>query len=180
MGSELSVKQCSQLTTDELAAVRSLSLAVYPAAQNADWPGRHLEWAKPEWCVRVLDDHGGLVTYAGMLLRRAKLNQADVCIGGIGGVMTHPSARGRGYARAALEQAIDFFRDQPSVDFGMLVCEPRLLEYYRSLGWREFTGELLIRQRGELSRFTFNRVMTLAVRIAAPAIGSIDLEGPPW
>ena len=60
------------------------------------------------------------------------------------------------------------------------MCEPHLLGYYTRLGWREFAGRLLVRQRGEASEFTFNRVMTCGVCTEGPAAGTIDLCGPPW
>ncbi|QRK90708.1 hypothetical protein [Saccharopolyspora erythraea] len=61
------------------------------------------------------------------------------------------------------------------MDFGLLVCDPPLLEYYSRLGWRKFTGRLLITQFGENAEFTYSRVMTLPVLGAAPADGAIDL-----
>jgi hypothetical protein len=39
---------------------------------------------------------------------------------------------------------------------------------------------MLVRQRGELVEFTFNRVMTLGIMSEAPIAGKIDLNGPPW
>jgi hypothetical protein len=103
-----------------------------------------------------------------------------VRVGGVGGVKTHPAARRQGFARRALGRAVEFFREQPEVAFGLLVCEPHLLGYYGRLSWQEFSGRLLVTQRGEPAEFTFNRVMVCAVREAAPAAGTIDLQGPPW
>lgn len=180
MGSISVRKALSDLSTEELAAIRAVSLAVHPPEESASWPGRHLEWARPEWCICVSDEAGLLVTYAGLVLRNGKYGQASVRIGGIGGVMTHPEARGRGYAGIAMQQAIEFFRSQSNVDFALLVCKPQLIGYYGSLGWREFSGQLVVQQYGQESLFTFNRIMTHAVRLAAPTDGSIDLGGPPW
>ena len=61
-----------------------------------------------------------------------------------------------------------------------LVCEPTLQAYYAGLGWREFGGQLLVRQHGETADFTFNRVMTNGVNGGGPTAGTIDLCGPPW
>lgn len=179
METTTTLKPFTQLTSDELAEIRAVSSAVYPAAEHSDWPGRHLEWAKPDWCIRIFDQTGRLVTYAGLVLRSGKQEQAAVRIGGIGGVMTHPEARGRGYAGIAMRQALEFFCSQ-GVDFALLVCKPQLLKYYGSMGWQEFIGQLLVRQYGREDRFTFNRVMTHAVQVVAPVDGSIDLAGPPW
>lgn len=170
----------ADLSDDERAALRRLSAAVYPPEAAATWPGRHLEWVRPQWGVFILDDANALVSYAGLLIRKARLNGQAVAIGGIGGVMTSPEARRRGHARAAIQLALEFFRDSGDVDFGLLVCEPRLLAYYGTLGWTEFKGNTVVRQHGVPAPFTFNHVMTCAVRATPSHEGTIDLEGPPW
>jgi GNAT superfamily N-acetyltransferase len=161
-------------------AARALSAAVYPPAQFADAPGRKREWAAPEWAVRLYGDDGALLSYVGIWLRGGAHDGAPVRIGGIGSVKTHPAARKRGLAALGMARAADFFRAQGDVAFALLVCDPRLLEYYGSLGWRAFSGRLHVTQRGVPETFTFNRVMTLAVNSSAPATGDIDLLGPPW
>lgn len=168
----------TDLSADDRASIRALSQAVYPPEAVKDWPGRHIEWAKPGWCVRVHAD-GTLVSHVGVVIRDGTHDGLPRRIGGIGGVMTHPAARRKGYADAGIKRAIEFFCEE-AADFGLLVCEDRLREYYGRQGWRDFGGELLVRQRGERTAFVFNRVMTLAVRVDAPISGTIDLCGPPW
>jgi GNAT superfamily N-acetyltransferase len=176
----VTLDRVADLSDTDRAEVRSLSLAVYPPEQWADWPGRHVEWAAPEWCVRVRGEGGALASYVGVHRREAECDGRPVLVGGVGGVKTHPAARGRGFASLGIRRAVEFFRGQPPVAFALLVCEPHLLGYYARLGWREFAGRLLVRQRGEASEFTFNRVMTYAVCSQGPAAGTIDLCGPPW
>ena len=101
-------------------------------------------------------------------------------VGGIGGVKTAPAARGRGFAGTAIRLALDFFREQGDVDFGLLVCEPGLVPFYERLGWRRFPGDLLVTQRQETVPFTFNLPMTIPVRVQEALGGRIDLLGPPW
>ena len=159
----------------------TLSKAVYPPSESANWLGRHLDWSKPEWDVYVVDDQLGLVSYVGVVAREAKHNAMPVRVGGIGGVMTHPSARGRGFAAAGLTRAMDFFRAaDPPIEFALLVCRTSLLDYYSRLGWRQFQGELLTTQSGGTEVFEFNKVMVIDISGRAPAAGSIDLKGPPW
>lgn len=169
----------ADLTDADRHALRELSLAVYPPREATDWPGRRIEWAAAEWCVRLYDDRGALVSYVGINLRDALLDGRPVKVGGIGGVKTHPDARRRGLAERGMQRAAEFFREQ-AADFAVLVCDARLLDYYGRLGWREFTGRLMVRQHGAPAEFTFNRVMTCAVRSAAPETGTVDLLGPPW
>jgi len=175
----ITLDRVADLSEADREAVRALSLAVYPPEQVADWPGRHLEWAAPAWCVRVRDGEGALVCYVGAHLREAECDGRAVRVGGVGGVKTHPAARRRGFAALAIRRAAEFFGEQ-GAGFALLVCEPRLIRYYSRLGWREFTGRLVVRQRGAPADFTFNRVMVLGIGSAPPSAGTIDLLGPPW
>jgi GNAT superfamily N-acetyltransferase len=179
-GAGISLDRVADVSDLDRAAVRALSLAVYPPAEAATWPGRHLEWARPEWCVRIWDGDGRLASYIGLLLRDANCDGRPARVGGIGGVMTHPAARGRGHAARGIRRAVEFFREQGGVAFALLVCETGLLGYYGRLGWLEYHGRLQVRQRGEPADFTFNRVMVQDVEAAGPTSGTIDLMGPPW
>jgi ribosomal protein S18 acetylase RimI-like enzyme len=168
------------LSNAEREEVRLLSLAVYPAEQLANWPGRHIEWSTPEWCVRIRNEGNDLVSYVGAYLRDAEVDGRHVRIAGIGNVKTHPMARRQGLAATGITRAIEFFHEQPDVEFALLVCEPVLLGYYSGLGWQPFEGRLLVQQYGADAEFTFNQVMTRAVRLEGPVSGTINLCGPPW
>jgi aminoglycoside 2'-N-acetyltransferase I len=180
VGESIALDRMADLSEAERQALRSLSVAVYPPENFKDWPGRRIEWADAEWGVRVHDSDGRLVSYVGITVRDGQCDGRPMRIGGIGGVKTHPAARGRGLAVRAMQRADEFFRTQAGVDFALLVCEPRLLEYYGRLGWHPFNGSLMVRQHGASAEFTFNTVMTRAVRSVAPEQGVIDLLGPPW
>ena len=168
------------LTEADRDALHSLSMAVYPPGPATDWPGRQIEWAAADWCVRVRAEDRAVASYVGISLRDAQHDGRPVRIGGIGGVKTHPAARWRGLASLGIERAVQFFHEQGDVGFALLVCGPHLITYYRRLGWREFDGRLLVQQRGETVAFTFNRIMTHGIESEAPERGTIDLLGPPW
>jgi lactoylglutathione lyase len=174
------VRRTADLTDDERTELAALSRAVYPPDAAETWPGRYLEWSAQEWGVLLRIAGGELVNYVGIVLRSALRDGVSVRVGGIGGVKTHPLARRQGFASWAIRRAIEFFRKQPDIAFGVLVCEPHLIGYYGRLGWREFTGRLLVTQRSKPAEFTLNRVMVYSVREAAPLTGTIDLQGPPW
>ena len=176
----LTLDRTDALGESDRLAVRELGRAVYPPGSFDDWPGLSMEWDSPEWCVRLSVDDA-LVAYAGLYSRRAKLDgDRDVLVGGLGNVKTHPDHRRRGHAGDLVRRAGVFFREHGGVDFGVLVCEPELVRFYASLGWHEFAGKLIVRQRGEPVEFTLCRVMTLGVEMPAVAEGTIDLCGPPW
>ncbi len=174
------LRRVADLTADEQAALRTLSLAVYPPEVSLAWPGRSIEWTPAQWSVVGWDAGGEALCYVGIVLREARWNDRAVKIGGIGGVKTHPASRRRGFAGTAVLRALDFFREQGDVDFGLLVCEPALVPFYERLGWRRFPGDLLVRQKQATVRFTFNLPMTTPIRLQEPLAGTIDLLGPPW
>jgi aminoglycoside 2'-N-acetyltransferase I len=176
----IEVRPCAELTGEEQAALRNLSLAVYPPEVAGVWPGRAIQWASPGWNIIGWDEEGGALCSLGLNLRDARWNERAVKIGGIGGVKTHPTSRKQGFATAAIQRALDFFREQGEVDFGLLVCEPGLVPFYESRGWLRIPGELLVTQRQATVPFTFNLPMTIPVRLREPLTGTIDLQGPPW
>jgi GNAT superfamily N-acetyltransferase len=174
------LRQVADLTAGEQTALRTLSLAVYPPEVAAAWPGRAVEWAAHQWAVVGWDADGAARSYVGLVLRDARWGDRPVNIGGIGGVKTHPAFRRQGIATAALQRALDFFRGQGDVDFGLLACEASLVPFYERLGWRRFPGELFVTQRRAAVPFTFNQVLTAPVRFQEPLTGTINLLGPPW
>jgi aminoglycoside 2'-N-acetyltransferase I len=176
---QIRLTRIATLSDTDGAAMRDLSNAVYPPAETANAPGRTREWASAEWGVLVHGEDGALLSYVGITLRDAELDGRPVRTGGIGGVKTHPAARGRGLAARGIARATEFFHEQ-RLAFALLVCQPHLLDYYAGLGWCEFTGWLRVRQFGAPEDFTFNRVMTYGVGDVAPRTGTIHLLGPPW
>lgn len=178
MAGVATVNRFVDLSDADREDIRALTLAVYPPEQVAHWHGRDVEWAAPEWCVRILRD-ATLVSYVGVYLRPAECDGQAVLVGGIGNVKTHPAARGHGFASLGIRRALEFFGAQ-GVGFGLLVCEPRLHGFYANRGWRAFAGRLLVRQRGATQEFTLSGAMTYGVRTEGPVAGVIDLLGPPW
>jgi len=176
----VTVDPAANFAARDAAELATLAAAARGSEGSASWPGRDLEWVRPEWFVRVRDVAGRLVSVAGILVREGTYDGRTVCIGGVGGVKTHPDSRRRGYATEALTHATEFLRSEGAVAFALLVCSSELLSYYGRRGWCGFGGGLLIRNRQETVAFTIAAVMTRPIQEAAPRDGTIDLCGPPW
>lgn len=174
------LRPVAELTAGEQEALRTLSSAVYPPEVAAVWPGRAIEWAPHQAAVVGWDAEGAALCYVGAVLREARWNDRAVKVGGIGGVKTHPAARGRGFAATAVRRALAFFHGQGDVDFGLLVCGQELVPFYERLGWRMFLGALLVTQKQATVPFMFNLPMTTPLGLQELLGGTIDLLGPPW
>jgi aminoglycoside 2'-N-acetyltransferase I len=176
----IDLKSAAMLDDDERAALRALTAAVYPPDVVAASPGRHVQWASPDYSVLVFTPEGELVSHVGILVRAGTLDGVAVKMGGVGGVKTHPRAQGRGYASAGLRRAASALHDDHQVAFSLLVCQEHLLPFYSRLGWVPFSGCLMVEQPTGPTVFAINRAMVLSGMSAAPRDGLIDLKGLPW
>lgn len=167
------------LTDTERAALHALTAAVYPPDVTALIPSQPTAWASPQWHFLIRDDAEQIVSHVGVLTRDVLLDGTSVRIGGVGGVQTHPEARGRGYASAAMERAHAWFAAEAKVPFAFLVTLDRM-GFYARLGWRRFGGIVLVEQPNGTMRFTANDPMVLPVRREALIDGILDLQGLPW
>lgn len=158
--------------------VEPLDRAVYTPEEMARVPWRDVVWAHADKRVLLWDDSDALVCHVGLFLREGTSNGAPVRIGGVGGVMTHPDARKRGYASAAMREAQQYMRDVWTCDFALLFSEPHNAPLYVALGWRHHEGPVLAEQAGNTAPFSMEG-MVLHLR-QTPASGTIDLCGLPW
>ncbi|MBN1976229.1 MAG: GNAT family N-acetyltransferase [Anaerolineae bacterium] len=102
-----------------------------------------------------------------------------VKLGGIGGVVALPEWRGRGLGTATLERAAAFMQDELQVAFGLLICGPDMVPFYRRLGWQVVEGPLTFDQPG--GKVVFDEVtMVLPCAEQEWPNGEIDLCGLPW
>jgi predicted acetyltransferase len=121
-----------------------------------------------------------LVCHVGALIRDALIDGRAVRVGGIGGVMTAPRARKRGFARTALTAMRTYLVDDQKVSFSLMFCANNLHGFYGKLGWRLFTGPTFVELRGVSVEFTLNPAMVQDGTGVAPHVGRLDLRGPPW
>ncbi len=132
-----------QLTQTLSAAQRRILLGwgddIFDIGQ-LDWHGRKKEWQ----LLGYVD--GELVSRVGILKTVVNVAQLPLNVGGIGGIVTIPTAQRKGYARTLLQQAAAFMTDTLQVDFALLFCLPRLLPYYQRAGWQEVTSAVFIDQ----------------------------------
>ena len=165
--------------------------ASWPLAQplfNAIWPPHVVEklpWGRfttayPEWRVLLQAEPEGVVCHVGVQRREVKWNGRKMRAGGIGGVLTHEGFRRRGYASLALNAAIQILKDEGSIDFALLFCEPHMSEFYQSRGWHAFTGAVYAEQPEGRIRFEVMAPMVLDLKRRAPTLGQLDLCGLPW
>ena len=176
----IDITRADALAPADRDALRALTAAVYPPNPSATLAEPPVAWAQATWNLRIWDDAGTLVSHVGLLTRDALVDDLPVRIGGIGGVKTHPAARGGGYASAGLREAVRFFAEEARVAFALLVCLPPTVPFYERLGWRRFDGTLLVEQPEGTVAFTANLPLVLPIDAPAPTDGTINLCGEPW
>jgi GNAT superfamily N-acetyltransferase len=141
----------------------------------ANKPWRHIKWAHADLRVLVETPEDGPACHVGTLT----WNGRELHIGGIGGVVTHPDHRRRGYASVALDAATRTMRDRKDVQFGLLFCEPQNFAFYQARGWHPFEGEVYAEQPEGRVRFEAMAPLIFHIK-RSPRTGVIDLCGLPW
>src|SRR4029079_446707 len=142
-------------------------------------PWRHVKWAHADLRVLVEAPGEGLVCHVGLYFREVTWNGRQLHIGGVGGVMTHPDHRRRGYASVALDAAVRTMRDREDVQFALLFCERHNFAFYQSRGWHPFEGEVWADQPEGRVRFEAMSPFILHIK-RSPRQGVLDLCGLPW
>jgi aminoglycoside 2'-N-acetyltransferase I len=163
---------------DSWREIQPLVELVYPPEVLATIVWRDVAWAHAHRRMLVYDRQQ-LVSAVGLFPRRGRHDGERVHIGGIGGVMTHPEHRRRGFAGAAMRRARGLFATE-GMDFALLFCEPENIGFYGALGWCLFPGGVIADQPAGCGPFTLMRAMVLGLARAAPACWVIDLCGLPW
>src|SRR5687768_8320735 len=127
----------------------------------------------------VLYETGAPLANASVLRHEMQLGDRPVVIGGLGGVITLPEARGRGLARRVVGRATEFFREDLGASFGLLFCLPRLVPFYESQGWTLVEAGVLIDQPGGKVPSPVP-VMVLPFEDEPWPAESVDLGSLPW
>lgn len=171
---EIAVKRASELTETEQAQLDAMGRVCFEGDPYAS----EFEWSQSEWSIVGRLD-GQVVSHVGLIQRGIMVGGISQRVGGVGGVMTLPGYRRRGLAAALMGQAESTLRDDFKVEFGVLVCSPEMVAYYRRCGW-EYVGDGLDCQSFGKDAHIPGPVMILRLSSRAWPGGTIDLCGTPW
>lgn len=156
------------------AALGDLAFALPP-----DDPASRMTWSDADETVIARGPDGGVAAMVVVVHRDGLLDGRPVRLAGIGGVASHPSVRGRGYGRAALDRAIAAV-DAHDPDLTQLICAPVMFGYYAQVGFRPFAGTTWMRQGGARVVLDYQPTRIRPGRLPAPVDGELDLCGAPW
>jgi GNAT superfamily N-acetyltransferase len=183
-GARISQLAVANLSADERQQTRAFSRhtlerglgRIRPFALPAD----SYSWTAPTWSVLVKADLR-VVAHAGITYRVIQVDDLRVPVAGIGGVMTLPDWRQRGYARAMLDTATAFAGLQLWAPFALVICPVEAAAFYQHLGWRVAEAPIWCEQPGGPVRLPRELALYLACQGDADwPSGPIHLGGAPW
>jgi aminoglycoside 2'-N-acetyltransferase I len=152
---------------------------VWPPQVLEKLPWGNVVFAHADLRVFVRAESGDVACHVGIFRREVTWNGRKMRAGGIGGVATRDAFRCRGYASIALDAAVQTMKDEGSIDFALLFCEPHHAPFYQGRGWKPFDGEIYAEQPNGRARFTAIAPYVYDLK-RAPRQGTIDLCGLPW
>ncbi|MDX6501206.1 MAG: hypothetical protein QOG23_4466 [Blastocatellia bacterium] len=167
----MEIKQASSLTETEQKQLFGWGEDIFSVQPfGLQWRPKHLRF--------VLYHDGKPVSHAGILKHTVSVDGEGVSVAGLGGVVTVPEARGKGFARQVVQQAMSFAESEWTVDAGLLFCRPQMVSYYEGLGWKIVDPPAMIEQpNGKVSSPL--PVMVLPFVNPWPA-GLVELQSLPW
>jgi len=138
----------------------------------------HLSWRKKDWHFLIYED-GVPVSHAAVLKHTVLIGEKSVLVGGVGGVVTHEKAQGKGYAHILMRKIADFLENDWRVEAGLLFCLPRLVPFYESLGWQTVQAKVFIEQPNGTIESPMG-IMVLPFGENRWQDGSVELQSFPW
>lgn len=138
-----------------------------------------LDWRRKDWHVFVEVD-GSVVSHAGVVKDQSvTVGNEQLAVSGIGGVVTIPEARTRGYAREVVRGAISLIGNDPAIEFAMLFCREPLIDFYSQMDWIEVRSPVLIKQNVGVVPSPL-RVMVKCMAEQEWPSGPVIVNGHPW
>ncbi|MFY9855711.1 MAG: GNAT family N-acetyltransferase, partial [Terracidiphilus sp.] len=95
-------------------------------AQTASY---HLQWQPKTQHVLVFEN-GIAVSHVGLVKHIVTVGELWVVVAGIGGVLTRPDCRGRGFGQIAMQKAEEFARQSLMTSLGLLFCRAEVCAWY--------------------------------------------------
>jgi len=143
-------------------------------------PADSYRWTASTWSVLAKTDTH-VVAHAGIAYRVIQVGELRVPVAAIGGVMTLPDWRHRGYARAVLANATAFAGLQLWAPFAVVICPAEDTAFYEHIGWRVAEAPIRCEQPEGPVQLAREIALYLACQgEAAWPSGPIDLRGTPW
>jgi aminoglycoside 2'-N-acetyltransferase I len=150
--------------------------------------GSDLTWADlsedTDYLLRLRDDDGELRACAWVTKEPLRIDDEELRVAGIRGVLTDPDRRRRGYGRAVMERAHEVMRSFGDCDFALLFSSVMAVPFYERLGWRAIPGPLTCDQPGGRIDYTATLptapVMVLELQAATFPSGPVHVYGLPW
>jgi GNAT superfamily N-acetyltransferase len=168
----MEIKQTNTLTEAEQEKLFGWGEDIFSVQQlGLHWRHKDLRF--------VLYENGEPLSHAGILKHVVSVDDQPVLVAGLGGVVTVPEARGRGFARQLVQETMRFAENDWKVEAGLLFCRPQMVAYYESLGWRVLECPVMIEQPdGKI--VSPLQVMVIPFGEMSWPAGSIDLQSRPW
>jgi GNAT superfamily N-acetyltransferase len=117
--------------------------------------------------------------HAGLVRHTVAVGERLVTVAGIGGVLTRPDCRGRGFGQMAMQEAEGFALREMNADFGLLFCRMAMCEWYERQGWSHLSAPVWFDQ----PQGSVRSPLAVMVKSFGPEpwpCGAVRLGSLPW
>ena len=170
----IEIRRVKSLSEEESERLYGWSDDVFESA-HLDLRCRSTDW---RFLVHV---DGQVVSQVGVLNHVVTVGNQEVRVGGIGGVVTVPSARLKGHARAVLQAALDFMCEEWEVEFGFLLCLDLMVPFYQKPGWQKVVDTVIMDQpSGSMPLPSGLSAVVFPCKGKEWPAGTLEMNSMPW
>lgn len=151
------------------------------AGESEPWGGvgEVLQWRERSHNLGLRDDAGNLVALAGVLLAEVRVADTPLQVAGIGGVIVTRRARGCGFARALIEQALQI-ADRLGAERAMLFCTSANIGLYAKFGFGLIEQSVWVAQPAGMVEMPLHAMWKPLSPHAQWPGGKVELPGEPF
>ncbi len=136
-------------------------------------------WAYPQYFIGAYIKKRLVCGYFA-IIRRARINEKEITVAGLGGLVCHQHLRGRGLASRMLKNTWLTLCQNHHAELGLLICSGHNISFYQSLGWKICPASIEFEETRQTRSFHFNTMYLPNTHNSLSKDDVLDLQGKLW
>ncbi len=152
---------------------------LFEKAFNNNLENHEKHWARPTHAVLGYLNRKLIVFYF-IFARDCQFDENEVSVGGLGGLTCNPAYRKFGFTRQLIESTWEKAMKDFDFDYGLLICEKKLIPFYEKFGWYLSDESKLKLIENPVTKKRILKLMLYSSSASEHRPETIDVNGKLW